>query len=247
MSFSLARADTGDAIEAVEREVSPLLARHSNALYLGLLVLFMPASPTSMPAVTRSAFRPSRRACSTAIIPASCARAALEKPAQERLAAINERLASLGTQFGQNVLADEKSYALVLEENDLAGLPISRARRRALRRTSAGIPENTSSHCRVPRLSRSCKFSARRDLRERFSRPGSSAARTAGKPTTVRRSPRWWVCAASARNCWASRASPITGSRTRWRRRRPTRANCSTKCGAARAPRLRPSAMRCRA
>ncbi len=30
----LAGANTGDAIEAVEREVSPLLARHSNELYL---------------------------------------------------------------------------------------------------------------------------------------------------------------------------------------------------------------------
>src|SRR5487761_2591432 len=32
--FVLAGADTGDAIEAVEREISPLLARHSNAMYL---------------------------------------------------------------------------------------------------------------------------------------------------------------------------------------------------------------------
>src|SRR6476469_9220347 len=32
--FVLAGADTSDAIEAVEREVSPLLARHSNAIYL---------------------------------------------------------------------------------------------------------------------------------------------------------------------------------------------------------------------
>ena len=57
---------------------------------------------------------------------------ALDKPAQDRLAAINERLASLGTQFGQNVLADEKSYAMVLEEGDLAGLPdFARAAARA--------------------------------------------------------------------------------------------------------------------
>ena len=32
--FVLAGADTCDAIEAVERDVSPLLARHGNALYL---------------------------------------------------------------------------------------------------------------------------------------------------------------------------------------------------------------------
>ena len=32
--FVLAGADTSDEIEAIEREVSPLLARHNNALYL---------------------------------------------------------------------------------------------------------------------------------------------------------------------------------------------------------------------
>src|SRR6185437_1925146 len=32
--FVLAGANTSDAIEAVEREISPLLARHSNAIYL---------------------------------------------------------------------------------------------------------------------------------------------------------------------------------------------------------------------
>ena len=38
---------------------------------------------------------------------------------------INQQLASLYTQFGQNVLADETDYVLYLEEKDLAGLPES--------------------------------------------------------------------------------------------------------------------------
>ena len=38
--------------------------------------------------------------------------------------AIAERLATLGTQFAQNLLADEQAYQLVLDgEADLAGLP----------------------------------------------------------------------------------------------------------------------------
>lgn len=50
--------------------------------------------------------------------------AKLKKPEQERLAAINERLAALGAGFGQNVLSDEKNWNLVLERpEDLAGLP----------------------------------------------------------------------------------------------------------------------------
>src|SRR5262249_10525796 len=120
--FVLTGADTSDEIEAVERDVSPLLARHNNALYL------------NRPLYARIADLYRRR--ETLGLNAEQARvleryptrfvragAALEKPAQDRLAAINERLASLGTQFGQNVLADEKSFVMLLEEGDLAGLP----------------------------------------------------------------------------------------------------------------------------
>ena len=41
--------------------------------------------------------------------------AALDAKARKRMAAIAERLATLGTKFNQNVLADEQDYLLVLE------------------------------------------------------------------------------------------------------------------------------------
>ncbi|MGI9401675.1 MAG: M3 family metallopeptidase [Rhizobiaceae bacterium] len=48
----------------------------------------------------------------------------LDDKKQKRLAEINERLASLGTRFGQNVLADESDWRLILrKEEELAGLP----------------------------------------------------------------------------------------------------------------------------
>ncbi len=50
--------------------------------------------------------------------------ARLEGAARQRVAEINQRLASLFTKFSQNLLADEKDYVLYLEkESDLAGLP----------------------------------------------------------------------------------------------------------------------------
>lgn len=50
--------------------------------------------------------------------------AKLPRAKQERLAEINERLASLGATFGQNVLADEKDWSLLLSNGpDLDGLP----------------------------------------------------------------------------------------------------------------------------
>ncbi|MBI5543435.1 MAG: M3 family metallopeptidase [Deltaproteobacteria bacterium] len=52
--------------------------------------------------------------------------AALDEAGKKRMAAINERLATLYTSFSQAVLADEEGYSLVLEsEADLAGLPDS--------------------------------------------------------------------------------------------------------------------------
>jgi peptidyl-dipeptidase Dcp len=51
--------------------------------------------------------------------------ARLDDDAQARLAAINQELAALFTQFNQNVLADEDLYLLIEDEADLAGLSAS--------------------------------------------------------------------------------------------------------------------------
>jgi peptidyl-dipeptidase Dcp len=164
--FVLAGADTGDALEAVERDISPLLARHSNALYL------------NAPLFARIADLYARRAAlglspeqdrvleryHTRFVRAG---AGLEKPAQDRLATINEQLATLGTQFGQNVLADEKAYALILDEADLAGLPgFARDNARA-----AAEERGHKGKFAITLARSSCEsflqFSSRRDLREK--------------------------------------------------------------------------------
>jgi peptidyl-dipeptidase Dcp len=164
--FVLAGADTGDAIEAVEREVSPLLARHSNALYLNRALYSRIADLY-------------RRRDSLGLDPEQArvldryhtrfvrAGGALDQPAQDKLAAINERLASLGTQFGQNVLADEKSYALILEEGDLAGLPdFARAAARAAAE-ERGHPGKYAITLARSSCESFLQFSTRRDLREK--------------------------------------------------------------------------------
>ena len=106
--FVKAGADTGDAIEAIERDVSPLLARHSNALYLDR-ALYARIGDLYGRRATLGLNAEQARVLDRYHTRFVRAGGALEKPAQDRLAAINERLASLGTSFGQNVLADEKS------------------------------------------------------------------------------------------------------------------------------------------
>ena len=51
--------------------------------------------------------------------------ATLSDEAKERYAAINQRLAEIHTQFGNNVLADEEGYVHYLTEDQLGGLPDS--------------------------------------------------------------------------------------------------------------------------
>jgi peptidyl-dipeptidase Dcp len=164
--YVLAGADTSDALEAVERDVSPLLARHSYALYLNRALYAriggLHARRDSLGLTTEQARVLDRY--HTRFVRAG---AALDKACQDRLAAINERLASLGTQFGQNVLADEKAYALILEECDLAGLPdFARAAARAAARERSQGDQYAITLARS-----SCEsflqFSARRDLREK--------------------------------------------------------------------------------
>ncbi len=94
--------------------------------------------------------------------------AKLDAKAKERLAAINQRLATLYTSFSQNVLGDEEGYTVVLEsEADLAGLPDSvrtGAAAAAEARDMKGkwVITNTRSSME-PFLT----YSSRRDLREK--------------------------------------------------------------------------------
>ena len=106
--FVLAGADTSDEIEAIERDISPLLARHNNALYLNR-ALYARIADLYDRRDTLSLDTEQARVLERYHTRFVRSGAALEKKAQDRLAAINERLASVGTQFGQNVLSDERS------------------------------------------------------------------------------------------------------------------------------------------
>jgi peptidyl-dipeptidase Dcp len=165
--FVLAGADTGDDIEAIERDVSPLLARHSNALYLNS-ALYARIAELYARRETLGLDAEQARVLDRYHTRFVRAGGALDKPAQDRLAAINERLASLGTQFGQNVLADEKSYLLMLEEGDLDGLPdFARAAARAAAQ-ERGQPGKYAITLARSSCESFLQFSSRRDLREKI-------------------------------------------------------------------------------
>ena len=162
----LTGAHTNDALEAVDLEISPLLARHYSDVYQheGLFRRVAAlAEAGASPGLDAEQARVLER-YHKAFVRAG---AALAPKARARLAAIGERLALIGTQFGQHVLADEKAYALVLDgEDDLVGLPDfvrSAARAEAEERGLPGKHVITLSRSSIEPFLR---FSTRRDLRE---------------------------------------------------------------------------------
>ena len=141
-----------------------------------------------------------RFACWNAIIWISCAPGAkLKGDGRDRLAAIAQRLAMLGTQFSQNVLADEEDWVLPLTEAQMAGVPASRARRgRRQGQGALGCTRPSPSPCRAPASNPSCNSPTTAPCASSSIAPGSRAATMTMPTTTTRSSPKCWHCAPSA-------------------------------------------------
>ena len=164
--FNLTGSDSNDALQEIEREMAPLLSRHSSAIYLNA-ALFKRIHDLWLHREALALTSEQARVLERYHTIFSSAGGGLPDEAKSRLAAISERLATLGTNFSQNLLADEKGWELVLETpDDLAGLPQAMIDAAAATAATRGHP---GKH--VITLSRSSvepflQFSARRDLRE---------------------------------------------------------------------------------
>src|SRR5438270_7176668 len=163
--YVLAGAHTSDAIQAIERDMAPKLARHWNEIHLND-ALFARIDSLHRRVGTLDLTPEQARVLERYHPLFRRAGAGLDAAAKERLKEIGDRLASLGTSFGQNVLADEQSYVLPLGEDDLAGLPDFA---RAAARGDAGDPSLPGHAVTLSRSSVEpfLQFSARRELREK--------------------------------------------------------------------------------
>ncbi len=154
------------AMRAVEHEMAPILAAFDdevvqNAALFGRVKAVYDARE-------RSGLTPEQQRLTDVVYRNFARRGAALTPDQKtRMAAINQRLATLYTTFSQNELADEESYVLTLSsEADLAGLPpslVAGAAEAAKAKGLAGawLITNTRSSME-PFLT----YSSRRDLRE---------------------------------------------------------------------------------
>ena len=163
--FNLTGAATNDELQAIEREIAPVLARHRNETYLNeALFKRIDALKAEEDGLGLSAEQ--ARVLERYHLNFTRAGAGAQPDAKARLAAIGERLATLAAEFGQNVLADEKAWIMLLGEDDLDGLPdffIASAGRAAAERGQKGKYAVTLSRSSIEPF---LQLSARRDLRE---------------------------------------------------------------------------------
>lgn len=179
--FNLTGTDTNDELQAIQRDMAPKLAAHGNEitsnprLFARIDAVYKARHDVSL---TPEQLRLVERTHLSFVR----AGAALAPDDKKRLGEIKQRLATLGTRFTQNVLADEKSYELPLTKpDDLAGLPdflVDASRSAARQRKSEAAHVVTLSRSLIePFLT----FSSRRDLRETAFKAWMARGRNGGK------------------------------------------------------------------
>jgi peptidyl-dipeptidase Dcp len=121
---NLAAAATNEALQGIEREMAPRLSAHWSAISLHP-VLFARLDELYQERDGLGLDAESLRVLERYRLDFVRTGAQLKGEDRDRLAAIAQRLAVLGTQFSQNVLGDEEDWSLALSEAQMAGIPAS--------------------------------------------------------------------------------------------------------------------------
>ncbi|MEG3660702.1 M3 family metallopeptidase [Celeribacter halophilus] len=163
--YGMAGADTNDTRDALMREFSPMLSAYSSeitanaALFQRIETLWQERESLDLTDEQQRVLMLTRRSFVRS-------GAKLEGADKNRMAEIKSRLATLGTQFSQNLLADEREWFMELSEDDLEGLPqfvVDAARSAGEEKGAKGPVVTLSRSLITPFL----QFSPRRDLREK--------------------------------------------------------------------------------
>jgi peptidyl-dipeptidase Dcp len=163
--YNLSGADSTDAREALMRDLAPKMSAFSSevsnnkALFARIEALWQSQGTLDLTAEQHRVLMLYRQMFLRS-------GALLEGAEAERLTAVKSRLAVLGTQFGQNLLADERAWFMPLAEDDLEGLPdfvVASARAAGAERGQDGPVVTLNRSLIVPFL----QFSPRRALRQR--------------------------------------------------------------------------------
>ncbi|MCR8827712.1 M3 family metallopeptidase [Pseudosulfitobacter koreensis] len=177
--FTVAGADSTPVRETLQREFSPKLAAHfseisaNEALFARVAAVWDQRDTLDLTDEQSRVLMLTHRGFVRA-------GAALTGPQAARMKEIKGRLAVLGTEFTQNLLADERDWHMDLPEAEMAGLPdfvIRTARAAGAEKGADGAVITLSRSLIVPFL----QFSTRRDLRETAYKAWTARGANGGK------------------------------------------------------------------
>ncbi|HGG04176.1 MAG TPA: M3 family peptidase [Aliiroseovarius sp.] len=163
--FNLAGADSNEVRQALQREFSPLLAAYSSEIMLNE-ALFQRVQTLWDARETLNLSDEQNRVLFLTHRRFVRAGALLEGKDRDRLRAVMERLAVLGTTFTQNLLKDERDWFMELDTDGLDGLPgfvVDAARAAGAEKGVSGPVVTLSRSLITPFL----QFSPNRALRQR--------------------------------------------------------------------------------
>ena len=224
--FNLAGADTNDAIEALQRDLSPRLAAHHSetmmnaALFARVDALMARRAELGLTAEQDRVLDLYHRM----FVRAGARLTGADRDAAE--AEILQRLATSAPLSARTCCADEKAWTLPLAADDLEGLPDDPRRAAAQAAAERGHGRPRGHAVAQPDRAVPAVLAAPRPARDGVPRLGRARRERRRDRQPRRSSPRRWRCARSGRGCSATRTSPPTSSSRRWRRRRRRCATC---------------------
>lgn len=164
--YDLVSAHSSPALLEIDSEVSLRMARHWNPILMNA-ALFARIDQLYQRRAELGLTPEQARLLERTYTRFHRAGAGLDQSAKDRLAAINERLAQLGTSFSHHLLGDEQDWFMEIGPDDCDGLPdsfVAAAKAAAEERGLAGKAVVTLSRSSVEPF---LKSSTRRDLREK--------------------------------------------------------------------------------
>jgi len=157
---------TNEALQAIDRDYAPKLAAHQMRIALD------PGLFARIDALYRKRDRLGLRPDQLRVLERHHLRlvrsgARLDPEEKARMSAVSQRLATLHTLFGQNVLHDEDEWRLMLNEEDLDGLPDFARAAAATAAAERGLDGKYVITLARASIEPFLAFSARRELRQR--------------------------------------------------------------------------------
>jgi peptidyl-dipeptidase Dcp len=166
--FALSENDTNDARQAIEAEVSPLLAKHQDDILLNAR-LFERVKSVYDRRATLDLGPEQARLLDQTYKTFVRNGANLDEARKAELRQVNEELSVLGVKFGNNLLKDDNGFRLVIDKPaDLAGLPPNVVEGAAETAKEQGLAGKWVFTLHKPSLIPFLQYSDARDLRRKI-------------------------------------------------------------------------------